>query len=321
MALSSLRAIAILLASVLSITGTPASAQTSETNPLLRESLPESPAESFARQPGAGSALAPKFGEMLRLAAKLTEDSESIPRGLVWRVFEPEPGADGKLALVATATGGETEFRLAPGSYLVHAAFGRAGATKRITMARNARNETLVLDAGGLKLNAVLEGNAKIPPKKLRFAIHAGEEDEDGEKPLILPNVRPGAVVRLNAGMYHVVSNYGSTNAIVRGDIRVEAGKLTEATLEHNAALVNIKLVRQEGGEAIADTAWSILTASGEVVRESVGAYATQVLAAGDYTAIARNKERIFQRDFSVKSGEDVEVEVVSTQAATNEAN
>lgn len=51
---------------------------------------------------------------------------------------------------------------------------------------------------------------------------------------------------------YHVVSAYGSVNATVRSDIRVEAGKLTEATVEHKAAQVTMKLVREKGGEALA---------------------------------------------------------------------
>ena len=46
----------------------------------------------------------------------------------------PQPGQDGKLPLVASAQGGTSVFQLEPGSYLVHASFGRAGATKRITV-------------------------------------------------------------------------------------------------------------------------------------------------------------------------------------------
>ncbi len=38
-------------------------------------------------------------------------------------------------------------------------------------------------------------------------------------------------------------------------------GKLTEATIQHRAAQITFKLVSDAGGEAIADTAWSILTA------------------------------------------------------------
>ena len=251
----------------------------------------------------------------ITLSAKLTDEGVDIARGLIWRIFRPDAGPDGKLPLIASAQGGTTIFQLAPGSYLVHASFGRAGATKRITVGREGKQESLVLDAGGLELDAVLAGGVRIPPEKLRFAIYEAEPEADGERALILPDVSPNTVIRLNSGTYHVVSTYGTVNAIIRSDIRVEAGKLTEATVEHHAAELTMKLVRETGGEAIADTSWSILSESGDPIREIVGAYASLVLAEGDYTIIAKNRDRIYQRDFKVVGGRNQEVEVLATEA------
>ena len=248
------------------------------------------------------------------LAAQLVGDGKEITRGLVWRVFKPEPGPDGKLPLVASAQGGTSVFDLQPGKYLVHAAFGRAGATKKITVGRESRRETLVLDAGGLELDAVVDGGLRVPPEELKFSIYEGTPDEKGERALIIPDVKPRTVVRLNSGVYHVVSTYGSVNAVIRSDIRVEAGKLTEATVEHRAAELTMKLVREKGGEAIADTSWSILTGSGDPIRETVGAYASMVLAEGEYTVIAKNRDRIYQRDLTVVAGENQDVEVLATE-------
>jgi hypothetical protein len=250
----------------------------------------------------------------LTLAAKLSEDDDLITDGIVWRIFKPDASDDGKLPMIATASGGTTRFALLPGSYLVHAGFGRAGITKRISVGTDAREEVLVLDAGGLKLNAVLSGGVRIPSDKLRFSIYAGEEPENGERPLIIPDVKPDDVVRLNAGTYHVVSNYGSVNATIRADLLVEAGKLTEASVEHKAAELTLKLVREAGGEAMADTAWSVLNPSGEVIKESVGAFASMVLAEGDYVVIAKNKEKLYQREFKVVAGRNQDVEVLVSQ-------
>jgi hypothetical protein len=149
-------------------------------------------------QPKTDSPPARRGAGELTLAAKLTDDGEDIGRGLVWRVFRPEPGQDGKLPLVASAQGGTSLFHLEPGSYLVHASFGRAGATKRITVSRDPKQESVVLDAGGLKLDAVLEGGLRIPPKKLRFSIYEAQPEADGDRALIIPDVRPNVVVRLN---------------------------------------------------------------------------------------------------------------------------
>ncbi|GAB4362243.1 MAG: hypothetical protein Kow0026_25880 [Oricola sp.] len=247
----------------------------------------------------------------LFLDARLAEDTDLVPKGLIWRVFGSDPGPDGKLPLLATAEGGSTRLQLSPGSYLVHAAFGRAGATTRITINRGEpRHETMVLNAGGLRLEGVLPDNIPMREDKLSFDIYDEHENEEGERQLILPNVRPGRTVRLNAGTYHVVSNYGDVNATIRADIRVEAGKTTTAKVEHRAAQVTLNLVRGKNGYPLADTAWSVLGPSGEIIAEDVGAYPTMILASGDYTVIAKNKNRIFQRDITIRPGRDIVVKV-----------
>ena len=251
----------------------------------------------------------------LTLKALMVEGGEEVTRGMIWRVFAPQSAENGKLPLAASAQGGSTVLDLAPGSYLIHAAFGRAGATKRITIsAKETRVEEFVLDAGGLQLNALLPGGVLIPAEKLRFSIYDVNEGPNGERSLILPNVKPGAVVRLNAGTYHVVSTYGAVNAVIRCDIRVEAGKLTDAVVEHRAAQLTMKLVREAGGEAMADTSWVVMTDAGDIIRENVGAFASMVLAEGKYAVVAKNRDRIYQREFDVTAGRNQDVEVLATE-------
>ncbi|MCO5733826.1 hypothetical protein [Rhizobium sp. SSA_523] len=264
---------------------------------------------AFSPTLGAPQALA----RDVRLEAKLTDDGPSMKTGLSWRVFSLDPGPDGKLPLVASAEGGEANFQLAPGSYFVNVAFGRAGATKRLDVPSEGemKPQSLVLDAGGIVLNAVSGENERVPAAKLKFTIFSSEAREDGERPLVMADVKPNTIVRLNAGTYHIVSEYGETNASVRADVQVEAGKLTEATLQHRAAQVTFKLVSQPGGEAIADTAWSVLTAGGDVVSESVSAFTAMVLTEGNYTVVARNKEKIYQKEFTVEAGRSLDVEVL----------
>jgi hypothetical protein len=68
--------------------------------------------------------------------------------------------------------------------------------------------------------------------------------------------------------------------------------------------------VRSNGGEAMADTAWSVVNPSGEIIKESVGAFASMVLAEGDHTIIAKNKDKLYQKDFTVVAGRNADVEV-----------
>ncbi len=255
---------------------------------------------------------APRVREV-EMEALLQQGGGPLGQGLTWRVFHTIPGTDGKLPLLATAEGGSARFEFEPGEYFIHVAFGRAGVTKKLVVLETGpvEKQTLVLDAGGLVLNAVSGSDVRIPPAQLKFHIYRAEESDEDERQLVADDVRPDTIVRLNQGTYHIVSDYGAVNAVIRSDIRVEAGKLTEAVIQHRAAQLTLKLVSEPGGEAIADTAWSILTSAGDIVSESVGAFPTLVLAEGLYTAIARNKEQVYQRDFEVEAGRNSDVEVL----------
>jgi hypothetical protein len=162
-----------------------------------------------------------------------------------------------------------------------------------------------------LRLQAVIEDNQPIPAVLLRFEVH-GEDPTIGDV-VIVPDARPDDILRLSAGRYHVVSYYGATNAVVGADIDVEAGLLTELVLYHEAAQITLKLVTERGAEALANTAWSILTPGGDLLFESIGAFPTLVLAAGDYTAIAYHNSLFYEVEFSVETGRNRDIEVLAT--------
>lgn len=252
-----------------------------------------------------------KIISILSLNARLTQDGQDIPSGLIWRVYSPLMGQNNKLPLIANSQGGSTNFNLEPGNYIIHVSYGLAVDMRNITIENGVNmSQTFVLDAGGVLLNAKIP-EGKINEKQVSFNIYSDDSEND-ETALIIANVKAGALLRIKAGTYHVVSNYGSANATVRTDIQVNAGKVSEVTLQHHAAQITLKLVRQKGGEALADTSWSITNGSGDIVRETVGAYASLILAEGDYVAIAKNKEQIFQKEFIVTSGHDEQVEVIT---------
>lgn len=248
----------------------------------------------------------------VELEARLTEKAAPITKGIIWRVFSPIAGSNDTLPLIAAKEGGSVSFNLPAGEYLIHAAFGRAGITKKILVEdKKTYHENLVLNAGGIELKAT-NPNGKLNESRLKFSIYAGD-NENNEQSLIIPNLKANAIIRLSAGQYHVVSSYGNANAISRTNVTVEGGKLTEVNLEHYAAQITLKLVREAGGEALADTSWVIQNDSGDIVRETANAYVYIVLSEGDYVAIAKNKDQIYQREFTVQSGKDSEVEIVAS--------
>ncbi|MET0652634.1 MAG: hypothetical protein ABWY63_08960, partial [Hyphomicrobiaceae bacterium] len=256
----------------------------------------------------------PKSGGIgqVSLQAMLTEDGQGIEQGLVWRVYRDIAGPDGKARPVSTSREASPTLKLDAGDYFVNVALGRANLTRKITvLGDRASQERFVLNAGGLRLVAVLGKGEVANERAVSYDIFSDERDQYGQRVRIMSALRPGTVVRLNAGIYSIVSTYGDANAVARSDVTVEAGKLTEARLNHPAASVTLKLVTRSGGDAIADTQWSIATASGESVKESVGALPTHILAPGTYVVSARHAGQVYQREFSVKAGDFGQVEVV----------
>jgi hypothetical protein len=246
------------------------------------------------------------------LAAVLTQDGQNIDQGLVWRVFRDKPGPDGKLKLLSTHREATPTLQLEAGDYIVNVAFGRANLTRRIAVSgERPTQERFVLNAGGLRLIPAVASGEPINEKSVSYDVYSDERDQYGQRTKVMSGVKPGLVIRLNAGIYNVVGTYGDANAITRSDVTVEAGKLTEATLTHAAAKVTFKLVARAGGDAIADTQWNIANAQGEVVKESVGALPTHIFAPGTYTVSARNAGEVFQRTFTLQAGESVQIEVM----------
>jgi len=244
----------------------------------------------------------------LSLVALFSGDRTPIGTGLEWRIFKVTP--DTGATIVQHSSDASPLFKLDPGDYVVHVAYGFANATKRVTLADAGGADQILLAAGALRFAATV-ADQPIPRTKVSYTIYQPEAgDPEGHQ--IVSGVKSGQIVRLAEGVYHVVSIYGDTNATVRADIKVESGKLTDATLRHRAATVTLKLVEAPGGEALADTTWSVLSPGGDIVQEAVGAFATMTLAEGLYSVVARHGGKTYARDFKVDTGRDGDVEVLA---------
>jgi hypothetical protein len=188
---------------------------------------------------------------------------------------------------------------------------GLASAAKPVVLRSETVHEVFDIPAGGVRLEGRV-GDVRIPAGQILFDIYTGSQFEATERRPIAQNVLTGDVVLLPEGTYNIVSNYGDGNSVVRSDVQIQAAKLTDIVVTHRAAVITLKLVNNSGGEALANTQWTVLTPGGDVIKESIGAFPRIVLAEGDYHVIARNEGRTFQRDFKVITGVDGEVEVLA---------
>ena len=249
--------------------------------------------------------------QTVTLQAEITEKGAKIGDGLVWRVFDTRPDKNGQLAMVAKSEQAAPTLKLPPGDYVVHVAFGRAQASDTFTVGGKTSKQ-IILDAGGLRLNAAIAGDIPIPINLLRFDVStAGASDAD--RALVAEKVSANDILTLNAGTYHIVSYFGDLNATVRADLRVEPGQLTDATLFHKAAQVSFKLVSETGGEAIADVDWTVKTAEGQTIFTNTGTFPTAVLEEGDYQVLAKRADKVYNRKFQIVPGKSQEIEVLTT--------
>ncbi len=274
----------------------------------------------------AGTTIDPRKGQ-LSLSAMLTpHDTQPVAKAPIhWRVFADQADAQGHHAMVATSNEATPTLTLPQGTYIIHAALDLASAVRRVTVTGQASSERLILNAGALRVVGLL-GDKPINPAKLAISIFVPESG-NSEAKLVLAGAKAGDLIALPEGNYHVVSTLldtagyagaqksgvgNKTNSVVSADLKVQAGKLTDATLRHRSAVMTLKLVTDTGGEALANTAFTILTPGGDVIRELIGAFPSLVLAEGEYVAIARHDSKTYQTIFKVSSTLDRDIEVLA---------
>ena len=271
--------------------------------PLPRSTTPKAAAGLPAMVPAGKVALA--------LSAHFGTNAPVIDGGLTWRVYAAKPDAQGKFRLIKEDKSPTPTMVLPAGAYIVHVGFGLATAVRPVRLNGPTVHEDFNLPAGALRMEGRV-GDTRIPGGQISFDVYKGSQFEPGDRRPIAERLLTGAVVAVPEGIYYIVSNYGDANSVVRSDIRVQAGKLTDITINHRAAAITFKLVAEKGGEALANTAWSVLTPGGDVIKELIGAFPRVILAEGEYRAIARNEGRVFEREFKVVTGLDGDLEVLA---------
>jgi hypothetical protein len=252
----------------------------------------------------------------VRLSVRISQDGPNLTEGVVWRVYDRMPDANGDMKLLAKSQDANARMELPPGDYVLHVAYGRAQYSEPLSVNVGANEKVIDLEAGALRLNASVTGDIPIEPTHLKFDIYTAGDATN--RTLIAENVPPNEVVTLTAGTYHIVSRFGAINAQVRADLHVETGELTDATLYHRASEVSFKLVSETGGEAIADVEWTVKSPEGDTIFTERGAFPSTVLAEGIYLVLAKQGEQVYNREVEVLSGGSREIEVLTSVYPTS---
>ncbi len=280
-----------------------------QSNGAIQELYPDREAQN--QNPAQQTSSVPGPAQPVTLSAAIQENGAIVPDGLIWRVFDTKTDETGQLALLFRSEEATPSLSLPAGEYVVHASYGRAQSSDALSVVVGPNFKTIILDAGALLLKSAVSNQVDIPSEQLKFDVFA-EGSEGGQVPVVL-NTNQGELIYLNAGIYQVVSRWGSENATVKADIRVEPGQITEATLFHNAARVNFSLVSSVGGEAIADVDWQVQNMDGRTLYTHLGAFPAAILAVGDYVVIAQSGDQVYNREFQVQAGLPINIEVLTS--------
>lgn len=257
-------------------------------------------------------ALAQSFGAgrsgVLALRATYGERGPEIGGDLVWRIYSVR-GNDAQLAQQTQLA--RPSLLLPAGAYVVHVSHGLATATRQINVGETGSVSSIPINAGALTVSGYLGVPERpITPARQKLAVYIPTAN-NSEGKFVSDQLRPGARILLPEGTYHLVSTYSGSNSVVRSDVRIETGRVTEASVNHRAATMTLKLVRERGGIALAGVEWTIETPGGDIVAEAAGAFPSVDVAEGTYNVLARHNDRDYRGQMKVEGGMNRDFEIM----------
>jgi hypothetical protein len=256
----------------------------------------------------AGAQFTPGRTGILALRATYGERGAEIAGELVWRIYTVR-GPD--VQLFTKVDTPKPSLVLPPGQYAIHVSHGLATATRDINLSETGAVASLPINVGALIVSGHLGVPERpIPPQRQKLSLFIPTAN-NSEGKLVTDSLRPMTRLSLPEGTYHLVSTYSGSNSVVRTDVRIATGRVTEAVVNHRAATMTLKLVRQRGGVALAGAEWTIETPGGDIVAEAVGAFPSVDIGEGTYNVLARHNDREYRGQMKVEGGINRDFEII----------
>ncbi len=165
---------------------------------------------------------------ILRLTAVLAVGGEPIPRGVDYTVQTAARDAEGNRKRVtgSSANAGPPRFQLPAGRYFVTAAYGSAAGSSEVEITpAGVTQQTLNLQAGILRLTAVLADGGEPLARGVTYTVYAAAPDAEGNRKRITGSAEHDGPPRfpLPAGRYFVSASHRDGNASAETTIRPDA--------------------------------------------------------------------------------------------------
>jgi len=258
---------------------------------------------------------ATKGTEGLELVAKLASDAPPLTTNIKWEIYNFQKSSDGNRAQIVTSDVAQPILPLAPGKYIVRAVFGVSSAAKVVTISTaQITDATFILNTGGIRVKPLLIAGEPPLGKTPRQWIYLAS----GPKNLTAPQLvaiadDPKKIHQLTAGTYELISKFGTANAIVKTNVTVSPGLLTDVEVSHKAGIVTFKLFKKwRGGEELTDVIWKLFDEEDNIVASNLAAGSGEIIAPGRYKVAAKYNEDTFTKIFRIKPGRKKLIQVVA---------
>ena len=193
---------------------------------------------------------APAGPQGMRLSAKLCDTCEILDDDMFWWVFETEQDLEGKRKEI-DRTGAATEIIELPArDYLVRARYGVTYRDVEVTVNPDELTDVVVnLEAGNFRVNATAMAGGDELKDNMFYWVLSTTTDLEGKRKEIDRSGAAKHIFRLPAGEYLVRARHGV--AYTEQVIQIEAGQLTDVTMDMNAGYARINAAMVEGGAPI----------------------------------------------------------------------
>jgi Ca-activated chloride channel homolog len=241
----------------------------------------------------------------LELAAVSHEGGEPL-EDVVFSLSEDDPEAPGGRREVVRSAAPRPEFEVPAGTYYLNARHGSAEVNQTVAVgAGEVVKRTVALGLARVTLSA---GADAAPSPAAPVVYRIVRLDEPSRE---VVRSKQGAIdLLLPAGRFRIEARRGAQNVKAERDIDVKPGRPAQVVLPLPAAQIALRIAETGAAPAPGDLMWDIRDARGQSIWRTGQSEPKALLLPGRYLARAELRDRLFEKAFEVKAGEQRTIEL-----------
>ena len=256
-----------------------------------------------------------KGSEGLELVARLAPDSPVLDANIKWEIYNFSKSSNSNRTQVLASEVARPKLPLAPGKYIVRAVFGVSSTARVITISpAQITDATFILNTGGIRVKPLLIAGEPPAGQMPRQWIYLSPSPGSTSSPQLIATADdPDEIHQLNAGTYELISKFGSANAIVKTNVTISPGLLTEVEISHKAGIVQFKLFdKWRGGKELKDVNWKLFDDEGNEIAKNFASSTGEIIAPGRYKVTALYNGTTYTKMFNIRPGRKKLIQVVA---------